>query len=161
MNKNPGGDMKKNSVKKLIIVIAVIFVLLLSGCKKKDLEELVLEIHSSEWYTEVDASGFGFLNLIVSGYSSGTRVTVLTFGSGVPGEVELDIDTDSNFLGDVTIRFTHAPDDRPFTQSTKVRAYRGTEYVEVELESGELYWSRPTSITANSFLPRISRMDTD
>lgn len=129
--------MKKNSVKKLIIVIAVSMIFSLSSCKK-GLEELVLEIHSSEWYTEVD--GFATVNLIVGGYSNGTRVTVFVFGSGVISERELDLDTDNTFLDDVCIRFTFAADDQPFTQSTWVRAYRGSEYVEVELESGELHW---------------------
>lgn len=132
------GGMKTNIIKKIFIVIAVIVALLPGGCKTKDLEELVLEIYSSEWYTKVD--GFATVNLILSGYTNGTQVTVSVFGDGVPGEVELTLDENKNFQGDVCIKFSHSPGDEPFEQITWVRAYREDEYVEVLLESGVLRW---------------------
>ena len=94
-----------------------------------------------EWYTTTEEIGdltFGYAYLSLSGSTTGDKVIVISYGDGVIGEVELDLDQDKRFAQDVIIQFTHAADDIPRKFSTVVTAYKGNYTTSINLESEEL-----------------------
>jgi len=126
-------------MKKIFFLIIISLVLL---CSSSCLDNgPILKLDNIEWYTTneiVDSLTFGYVNLNLSGFTTGDKVTVLTYGDGVIEELELNLDQENKFSQDVMIQFTHMADDIPRIYSTVVTAYQGNSFVSVNLESEEL-----------------------
>jgi hypothetical protein len=126
-------------MKKIFFLIIISLVLLCSSsCLYNG---PILKLDNIEWYTTneiVDSLTFGYVNLNLSGFTTGDKVTVLTYGDGVIEELELNLDQENKFSQDVMIQFTHMADDIPRIYSTVVTAYQGNSFVSVNLESEEL-----------------------
>jgi len=122
----------------VLILMLIIFIFFLSGCINN---QPILSLSYVEWYTATEEVGdliFGNVNLIVSGSTTGDKVTVITYGDGVIEEFELDLDQDKKFSQDIIIQFTHAADSIPRVYSTVLTAYEGNKTAEINLESEEL-----------------------
>ena len=126
-------------MKKIFFLIIISLVLL---CSSSCLDNgPILKLDNIEWYTTneiVDSLTFGYVNLNLSGFTTGDKVTVLTYGDGVIEELELNLDQENKFSQDVMIQFTHMADDIPRIYSTMVTAYRGNSFTSINLESEEL-----------------------
>ena len=122
----------------VLILIMVLPVFLLSGCLNN---QPILSLSYVEWYTTTEEIGdltFGYVYLNLSGSTTGDKVIVITYGDGVIGEIELDLDQDKKFTQDVIIKFTHAADNIPRKCSTVLTAYKGNYTTSINLESEEL-----------------------
>ena len=122
----------------VLILIMVLPVFLLSGCLNN---KPILSLSYVEWYTTTEEIGnltFGHVHLNLSGYTTGDKVTVITYGDGVIDELELDLDQDKKFSQDIVVKFTHAADNIPRKYSTVLTAYKGSNTTKISLESEEL-----------------------
>jgi hypothetical protein len=122
----------------VLILIIVSFVFLCSGCLNNG---PILTLNNIEWYTTTEQIGnltFGEVHLNLSGSTTGDKVTVITYGDGIIGELELDLDQDNKFSQDIVIKFTHAADNIPQKYSTVLTAYKGYYSTKINLESEEL-----------------------
>ncbi|MBA7582437.1 hypothetical protein ES708_24365 [subsurface metagenome] len=135
--------MKKLLVLMLVVVISIsLFV----GCLGLDNDsglndELILSLSYLKWYTTTKEIGdltFGYVHLDLSGYTTGDKVTIITYGTGVIEEIELALDQDKRFDQEVIIRFTHDADNIPREYSTILTTYEGNYTTSISLESGEL-----------------------
>ena len=129
-------------MKKLLVLTLVVgmSIFLFVGCLSLN-NEPILSLSYVEWYTTTEEIGdltFGYAYLSLSGSTTGDKVIVISYGDGVIGEVELDLDQDKRFAQDVIIQFTHAADDIPRKFSTVVTAYKGNYTTSINLESEEL-----------------------
>ena len=129
-------------MKKLLVLTLVVgmSIFLFVGCLSLN-NEPILSLSYVEWYTTTEEIGdltFGYVYLSLSGSTTGDKVIVISYGDGVIGEVELDLDQDKRFAQDVMIQFTHAADDIPRKFSTVVTAYKGIYTTSISLESEEL-----------------------
>ena len=129
-------------MKKLLVLtlVAAMSIFLFVGCLSLN-NEPILSLSYVEWYTTTEEIGdltFGYAYLSLSGSTTGDKVIVISYGDGVIGEVELDLDQDKRFAQDVIIQFTHAADDIPRKFSTVVTAYKGNYTTSINLESEEL-----------------------
>ena len=127
-------------MKKILVLILIIvsFVFLGSGCLNNG---PILTLTNLEWYTTnkpIDSLTFGYVHLNLSGSTTGDKVTVITYGDGLIGELELDLDQDNKFSQDIVIKFTHAADNIPQKYSTVLTAYKGYYSTKINLESEEL-----------------------
>ena len=127
-------------MKKIFILILLISlpVFLFSSCMIGGPE---LFFSSVNWYTTTEKIGnltFGYVHLQINGSTTGDKVTVITYGDGLIGELELDLDLDKTFSQDIVIKFTHEADNIARKYSTIVTAYSGPIMTEIELESEEL-----------------------
>ena len=127
-------------MKKILVLILIIvsFVFLCSGCLNNG---PILTLTNLEWYTTNEPIGsltFGYVHLNLSGSTTGDKVTVITYGDGLIGELELDLDQDNKFSQDIVIKFTHAADNIPQKYSTVLTAYKGYYSTKINLESEEL-----------------------
>jgi hypothetical protein len=129
-------------MKKLLVLTLVVgmSIFLFVGCLSLN-NEPILSLSYVEWYTTTEEIGeltFGYVHLSLSGSTTGDKVTVITYGDGVIGEIELDLDQDKRFAQEVIIKFTHAADDIPRKCSTVLTAYKGNYTTSINLESEEL-----------------------
>jgi len=129
-------------MKKLLVLTLVMgmSIFLFVGCLSLN-NEPILSLSYVEWYTTTEEIGeltFGYVHLSLSGSTTGDKVTVITYGDGVIGEIELDLDQDKRFAQEVIIRFTHAADNVPRKYSTILTAYKGNYTTSINLESEEL-----------------------
>ena len=129
-------------MKKLLVLTLVVgmSIFLFVGCLSLN-NEPILSLSYVEWYTTTEEIGeltFGHVLLSLSGSTTGDKVIVISYGDGVIGEIELDLDQDKRFAQDVMIQFTHAADDIPRKYSTVLTAYKGNYTTSINLESEEL-----------------------
>jgi len=129
-------------MKKLLVLTLVMgmSIFLFVGCLSLN-NEPILSLSYVEWYTtteEIDNMVFGNVHLNLSGSTTGDKVIVITYGAGLIGEMELDLDQDKRFAQEVIIQFTHAADDIPRKYSTVLTAYKGNYTTSINLESEEL-----------------------
>ena len=129
-------------MKKLLVLTLVVgmSIFLFVGCLSLN-NEPILSLSYVEWYTTTEEIGeltFGYAYLNLSGSTNGDKVIVITYGDGVIGEIELDLDQDKRFAQEVIIRFTHAADNVPRKYSTMLTAYKGSYTTSISLESEEL-----------------------
>lgn len=127
-------------MKKILVLMLILLLLvfLLSGCLNN---QPILSLSYVKWYTTTEVIGeltFGHVLLSLSGSTTGDKVIVISYGDGVIGEIELDLDQDKRFSQDVMTHFTHAADDVPRKYSTIVTAYKGNYTTSINLESEEL-----------------------
>ncbi len=135
--------MRKLLVLTLVVVMSIF---LFVGCLGLDNDsglndELILSLSYLKWHTTTEEIGdltFGYVHLNLRGYTTGDKVTIITYGTGVIEEVELALDQDKRFAEEVIIRFTHATDDIPRRCRTILTAYKGNYTTSISLESGEL-----------------------
>jgi len=135
-------------MKKLLVLalVAGMSISLFVGCLGLDNDsglndELILSLSYAKWYTTTEEIGnltFGYVNLNLSGYTTGDKVTIITYGTGVIAEVELALDQDKRFNQDVIIQFTHSADDISREYDTILTAYKGNYTISINLESGGL-----------------------
>ncbi len=135
--------MKKLLVLTLVVVMSIfLFVGCLGLDNDLDLnDELILSLSYLKWYTTTGEIGnltFGYVHLNLSGYTTGDKVTIITYGTGVIEEIELALDQNKRFNQDVIIQFTHSADDISREYDTILTAYRGNYSTSISLESGEL-----------------------
>lgn len=124
-------------MKKIIFLFIIIG---FTSCSKR--EEATINITNSQWYlTRNTAIPAGTVNLKVAGSTNGDKVTVRTYGDGVIFDENVELDSKKNFNADVTICFfaTSVPSGE-FEMSTKVMAYKGSDTLVVNLNSGKLYY---------------------
>jgi len=119
-------------------MMVVVSLLITDGCKTSD-NDLNLTLTTTRWYLESDNNGFGFIMLYISGNTSGERVTVLTAGDGLLNELELTLDEKKRFQETVTIAFSHEGYTPPVQAETRVRAYGEEDYIEIQLDSGDIW----------------------
>jgi len=129
-------------MKKLLVLTLVVgmSIFLFVGCLSLN-NEPILSLSYVEWYTTTEEIGeltFGYVHLDLSGSTTGDKVIVISYGDGVIGEIELDLDQDKRFAQEVIIKFTHAADDIPRKCSTVLTAYKGNYTTSINLESEEL-----------------------
>ena len=129
-------------MKKLLVLTLVVgmSIFLFVGCLSLN-NEPILSLSYVEWYTTTEEIGeltFGYAYLNLSGSTTGDKVIVISYGDGVIGEIELDLDQDKRFAQDVMIQFTHAADNVPRKYSTVLTAYKGSYTTSISLESEEL-----------------------
>ena len=127
-------------MKKILVLILIIMsvVFLCSGCLNNG---PILTLNTIEWYTtneQMNSLTFGYVHLNLSGSTTGDKVTVITYGDGIIGELELDLDQDNKFSQDIIIQFTHAADNIPRKYSTVLTAYKWNSFTSINLESKEL-----------------------
>ena len=94
-----------------------------------------------DWYTTIEKIGdltFGHVHLQISGSTTGDKVTVITYGDGIIGEYELDLNQDKVFSDDIIIQFTHEADNIARKYSTVLTAYGKNATTEIKLESEPL-----------------------
>jgi len=135
-------------MKKLLVLVLVVVmsISLFVGCLSLDNDlnlnnEPILSLSHVEWYTTTEEIGgltFGYVHLNLNGYTTGERVTIITYGTGVIEEIELCLDQDKRFNHDVIIQFTHSADDTSREYNTILTAYRGDYSTSINLESGGL-----------------------
>ncbi len=129
-------------MKKLLVLMLIVgmTIFLFIGCLSLD-NEPILSLSYAKWYTTTEEIGdltFGYVHLNLSGSTTGDKVTIITYGTGVIEEIELALDQDKRFAQEVIIRFTHAADDTPRKYSTVLTAYKGNLTTSISLESEEL-----------------------
>ena len=120
------------------MLILLLPVFLLSGCLNN---QPILSLSYEKWYTTAELIGdltFGYVHLDLSGFTTGDKVTVVTYGDGIIDELELDLDQDKKFSQDIVIKFTHVADNVPRKYSTVLTAYQGSISISINLESKEL-----------------------
>ena len=127
-------------MKKILVLMLILLlpVFLLSGCLNN---QPILSLSYVEWYTTTEEIGnltFGYVYLSLSGFTTGDKVTVITYGDGIIDESELDLDQDKKFSQDIVIKFTHEADNIPRKYSTVLTAYKGSNTTKISLESEEL-----------------------
>ena len=127
-------------MKKILVLMLILLlpVFLLSGCLNN---QPILSLSYVEWYTTTEEIGnltFGYVYLSLSGFTTGDKVTVITYGDGIIDESELDLDQDNKFSQDIVIKFTHEADNTPRKYSTVLTAYKGSNTTKISLESEEL-----------------------
>ena len=127
-------------MKKILVLMLILLlpVFLLSGCLNN---QPILSLSYVEWYTTTEEIGnltFGYVYLSLSGFTTGDKVTVITYGDGIIDELELDLDQDNKFSQDIVIKFTHEADNTPRKYSTVLTAYKGSNTTKISLESEEL-----------------------
>jgi len=127
-------------MKKILVLMLILLlpVFLLSGCLNN---QPILSLSYVEWYTTTEEIGnltFGYVYLNLSGFTTGDKVTVTTYGDGIIDELELNLDQDNKFSQDIVIKFTHEADNTPRKYSTVLTAYKGSNTTKISLESEEL-----------------------
>jgi len=127
--------MKKLFIFTLIILLPVF---LFSSCMPMGPSVSLAYV---DWYTTTEKIGdltFGNVHLQISGFTTGDKVTVMTYGDGVIGEYELDLNQDKTFSEDIIIQFTHEADNIARKYSTVLTAYGENAMTEIKLESEAL-----------------------
>ena len=100
-----------------------------------------LSLSYVNWYTTTEKIGeltFGYVHLQLTGCTTGEKVTMITYGDGVIGEFELDLDQDKGFSQDIVIKFTHEADNIVRKYNTILTAYSENNITKIKLESEEL-----------------------
>ena len=121
------------------MLILLLPVFLLSGCLNN---QPILSLSYVEWYTTTEEIGnltFGYVYLSLSGFTTGDKVTVITYGDGIIDESELDLDQDNKFSQDIVIKFTHEADNTPRKYSTVLTAYKGSNTTKISLRENYFY----------------------
>jgi hypothetical protein len=77
--------------------------------------------------------------LDIKGITNGDRVTIMTYGDGLPYELDLPLGENKQFNQSVEIAFSYAGYNPPVHFSTVIKAYRGNESIETTLESGNIW----------------------
>ena len=127
--------MKKRFIFTLIIFLTVF---LFSSCLPM---KPGISLSYVDWYTTTEKIGdltFGNVHLQISGSTTGNKVTVITYGDGVIGEYELDLNQDKTFSGDIIIQFTHEADNIARKYHTVLTDYGENATTEIKLESEPL-----------------------
>ena len=108
----------------------------LAACGKDD--DPTLEVTRSDWYLERINNG-GAVHLIIEGSTTGDRVTILTYGDGVPSERNIELDSENQFSDDVVISFSvSAVPSEEFVSNTELKIYKKTNMITVALTSSKL-----------------------
>jgi hypothetical protein len=129
--------MKKLQILALVVVISIF---LFIGWLSLNNEQ-ILSLDYSRWYITTDKIGdltSGYVYLSLKGSTTGDKVTVKTYGYGVIGEIELDLDQDKRFSQIIVIKSTHKADNIPRKYNTVLTAYKGKNTTSINLESYEL-----------------------
>jgi len=127
-------------MKKLFIFLLflVLSIFLFPGCDYSGPDLLLSYV---EWYTTTEKIGeltFGYVHLQLTGSTTGDAVTVTTYGDGVIGEFELELNQEKKFSQDIVIKFTHEADNIERNYSTILTAYNGDITTIISLESEAL-----------------------
>ena len=126
---------------KLIIVIAALFILIVSCTSKDATIPPTLNITSSKWFTTRNGN-FGFVMLVLSGNTNTDSVTVENYGDGVLSRIKVPLDANKSFSNDtVSIKFTASANGYDsFSCSTIVRAVNNSGIIGDTLVSGKLHY---------------------
>lgn len=127
-------------MKKILLTLALLVVVMnFTGCNSD--KKAKISIEKAEWSTEKESVGelmFGKVKLHISGSTNCERVTVMTYGDGIPSEVELTVKS-GKFEGSEIIEFTSsAVTGAAVEAGTIVKGYNGDDEKEIEIESENL-----------------------
>ena len=111
-----------------IYIFLSLFILTLS-CSKDNQQEnqIKLEITKTEWHTSISDRGFGEVYLSIEGTTSAKLLTIETYGDGLLGCKEIQLDQNNNFSEELMIRFYPHWDTIPKKYKTFVTAYEHSE----------------------------------
>jgi hypothetical protein len=138
-NRMKNNNRLKQVVKRsvyLSLSVLVFLVVMNAGCKTSN--ELSLGIVTAKWYL-VTYDHHTSLMLDIKGITNGDRVTIMTYGDGLPYELDLPLGENKQFNQSVEIAFSYAGYNPPVHFSTVIKAYRGNESIETTLESGNIW----------------------
>ena len=142
------------------IIWVFLSVLVVVSCKKdnsidsskeyNDSKGTFVNISRADWITTRESYTSGFMGgnsilgvkLKLSGFTNGDSVKVKTFGDGLIGYEKVKLDSQKAFKDTVQISFsltltTNIPVDG-FTKSTSLLIFKGSDTLNVILNSGEL-----------------------
>ena len=111
-------------------ILLSFFIMTLSCSKDNQQEsqtELELGITKAEWYTSISDRGFGEVYLRIEGTSNAKLLTIETYGDGLLGCKEVQLDQNNNFSENLMIRFYPHWDTIPKKYKTYVTAYEYSE----------------------------------
>jgi len=94
-------------------------------------KELELNITKAEWYTSISDQGFGEVYLRIEGNTNGELVTIETYGDGLLGCKEVQLNKNNCFSEEVMIRFRPYVDSIPKKFKTYVNVYEKSASPEV------------------------------
>lgn len=100
-------------------------------------KDITLSINKSTWYTE-KINGFGNIYLELSGTTNADKLLMETYGDGLIGYANLDLNANNFNSGKIQISFTHAPTNDFISESTIIKAYKGMDSLIVTIASGQL-----------------------
>lgn len=105
----------------------------------KDTSKITLNITDTLWYLTRTNYGGGMIYLKIAGSTNGDKVTIRTYGDGLRGDLNIELDSKKKFNKDVVIAFTATSvPSGEFEVNTKVSAYKGGDTLVVPLYSGKL-----------------------
>jgi len=127
-------------MKKLLLLL-IILTVFFSCTNKTASNPPTLNITSAKWITTTDHR-FGFVEVILSGYSNTDSVTVENYGDGLISNMKLPMDANHRFYNDtIPISFTADTIGAGyFTKSTIVLAYNNSQIFADTLYSGKLHY---------------------
>jgi hypothetical protein len=140
--------------------ISLILILVLVSCKKDDNNNSAkvysntngtsVSISDALWYTTNQSYSNGYMNgysvigvsLKLVGTTNGEKIKVKTFGDGLISYYDVKMDSTKNFNDTVSVSFlvlltTAIPKDE-FTKNTNLLVCKGTDTLNVALNSGKL-----------------------
>jgi hypothetical protein len=141
---------------KSILFLAILFLGILTSCtesksvtnENQHQPSVKLKITNSTWVASVSKSNrtmVGHVNLVIKGKTNAEKLTVLTYGDGVRGEMPVKLGIDGKFNDTIGISFvyfgTTQPDySRIFYSKTIVKAYLNSDEIDTTLNSGPLQY---------------------
>ncbi len=115
-------------------ILITILILTLS-CKKDNKQETQghpeVNITKAEWIAEVIDNGFGEVRLKIEGNTNGELLTIDTYGDGLSGCTEIQLDNNGYFDAEILILFIPGSDTMPRKYSTYINVYEKSESPEI------------------------------
>jgi hypothetical protein len=90
-----------------------------------------VNITKAEWIAEVIENGFGEVRLKIEGNTNGGLLTIDTYGDGLSGCAEIQLDNHGYFDAEILILFMPGSDTIPRKYSTYINVYEKSESPEV------------------------------
>jgi len=118
------------------------FIIVLMSCaKKSETTKVFLNLTKENWITSKNGE-FRNTKVILSGTTNADKLTVETYGDGVLDQHPIVLDSKKSFSNDtVAISFQYLgtnPYDSTITVSTKVRAYKGSDTLVIDINNKDI-----------------------
>ena len=95
--------------------------------QQENQKELELSITMTEWYTSISDREFGEIHLKIEGNTNAELVTIETYGDGLMGCKEIQLDQNMNFSEGLMIAFYPYWDTIPRKYKTYVTVYEKSD----------------------------------
>ena len=112
---------------KLYILISVLFLTISCSKEEQQENEMELNITKAEWHTATSGNGFAEIYLYIEGNTNSELLTIETYGDGVVGCKEIQLDQNNNFSEEIMIAFSPNWDTIPNKYSTRAIAYEKSD----------------------------------